>query len=98
MLLQQLLTQDHKKPLEELVELACIFEAVEHKSLKRVDLDKKEDNVAATKQVVSEKRLNDLRVVRIISHLAVLAVEENIPRAVVNFAMLNGKNAVKWGI
>ena len=48
-LLQQLLTQDHKKPLEELVELARVFEAAEHESLKRVDSDKKEDNVAATK-------------------------------------------------
>ena len=47
--LQQLLTQDHKKPLEELVELARVFEAAEHESLKRVDLDKKQDNVTATK-------------------------------------------------
>ena len=48
-LLQQLLTQDHKKPLEELLELARVFEAAEHESLKRVDADKKEDNVAVTK-------------------------------------------------
>ena len=48
-LLQQFLMQDHKKPLEELLELARVFEAAEHKSLKRVDADKKEDNVTATK-------------------------------------------------
>ena len=32
----------------------------------------------------------------IISHLAVLAVEENIPKAAVNFAMLNVENAVAY--
>ena len=34
-LLQQLLMQDHKKPLDDLVELACVFEAAEHESLTR---------------------------------------------------------------
>ena len=36
-LLQQLLTQDHKKPLEELVELARTFEAAEKESLRRAE-------------------------------------------------------------
>ena len=36
-LLQQLLSQDHKKALEELLELACTFEAAEHESLMRAD-------------------------------------------------------------
>ena len=48
-LLQQVLTQDHNKPLEDLVELARVFEAAEHESLKRADSDKMSDNVAATK-------------------------------------------------
>ena len=45
-LLQQLLSQDHKKALEELLKLARTFEAVEHESLKRADNDhgKKESN------------------------------------------------------
>ena len=36
-LLQQLLTKDHKKPLEELFQLALTFEAAEKESLKRAD-------------------------------------------------------------
>ena len=46
-LLQQLLTQDHKKLLEELLEVARVFEAAEHKSFKHVDLEKKTDNAVA---------------------------------------------------
>jgi len=52
-LLQQLLSQDHKKALEELLELADTFEAAEHESLKHANDDhsKKESDtgtVAAT--------------------------------------------------
>ena len=36
-LLQQLLTKDHKKPLEELFQLALTFKAAEKESLKRSD-------------------------------------------------------------
>ena len=63
-LLQQLLSQDHKKALEELLELARTFEAAEHESLKRADNDhgKKESDagtVAATgKQPRSGKSQN----------------------------------------
>ena len=39
--LQQLLTQDYKKPLDDLVELACVFEAAERESLTRADSDKR---------------------------------------------------------
>ena len=46
-LLQQLLTQDHKKPLDDLVELARVFEAAEHESLSRADSDKKSDSTVA---------------------------------------------------
>jgi len=52
-LLQKLLSQDHKKPLEELLELASTFKPAERKSFKRDDSDKKEtdpNTVAATKQ------------------------------------------------
>ena len=64
-LLQQLLAQDHKKPLEELLELARTFKAAKHESLKRADNDKKETDagtVAATgKQPRSVKPQNSLR-------------------------------------
>ena len=46
-LLQQLLTQDHKKPLDDLVELAHIFKAAEHESLTQADSDKKSDSIIA---------------------------------------------------
>ena len=36
-LIQQVLTQDHKKPPEELFELARIFEVAEKESLKRAE-------------------------------------------------------------
>ena len=53
-LLQQLLSQDHKKPLDDLLELARTFEAAERESLKRAsDSDRKGtdsgSSVAATK-------------------------------------------------
>ena len=48
-LLQQLLTQDHMKPLVELIELTQTFEAAERESLKRVDANKHETTVAASK-------------------------------------------------
>ena len=48
-LLQQLLTQDHTKPLVELIELARTFEAAERESFKRVDASKNETTVAASK-------------------------------------------------
>ena len=48
-LLQQLLTQDHRKPLAELMELAHKFEAAERESLKCVDINRSEITVAASK-------------------------------------------------
>ena len=48
-LLQQLLTQDHKKPLAELMELAHTFKAAEQESLKCVDTNRSETIVAASK-------------------------------------------------
>ena len=47
-LLQQLLTQDHKKPLEELFELARTFEVAEKESLRRA-----EDNSAINSSTVT---------------------------------------------
>jgi len=48
-LLQQLLTKDHKKPLEILFQLALTFEAAERESLKRADSSSANSNsVAAT--------------------------------------------------
>ena len=48
-LLQQLLTQDHTKPLAELMELAHTFEAAERETFKRVDTSNSESSVAASK-------------------------------------------------
>ena len=48
-LLQQLLTQDHKKPLAELMELAHTFEAAKRESLKRVDTNRSETIITASK-------------------------------------------------
>ena len=48
-LLQQLLTQDHTKPLAELMELAHTFEAAERETFKRVDTNNSESSVAASK-------------------------------------------------
>lgn len=51
-LLQQLLTQDHKKPLQELVKFATTFEAAEKESLRQAEnsstSSKAIDSVAAT--------------------------------------------------
>ena len=48
-LLQQLLTQDHTKPLAELMELAHTFEAAEKETFKRVDTSNSENAVAASR-------------------------------------------------
>ena len=48
-LLQQLLTQDHTKPLAELMELVHTFEAAERETFKRVDTSNSESSVAASK-------------------------------------------------
>ena len=48
-LFQQLLTQDHRKPLAKLMELAHTFEAVKQESLKCVDTNKSKTIVAASK-------------------------------------------------
>ena len=45
-LLQQLLTQDHKKPLADLLELAGMFEAAERKTVKQSNADQSEGTVA----------------------------------------------------
>ena len=45
-LLQQLLTQDHKKPLADLLELAGTFEAAEREIVKQCDADRSESTVA----------------------------------------------------
>jgi len=108
-LLQQLLTQDHKKPLQDLIEFACAFEVAECESLKRMDSEKKEDNVAATAKFKlaahssgtreTWKPTNDFPVVAINSNFTpVLAVKENILEAAAVFAMSNARNAVNWGI
>lgn len=46
-LLQQLLTQDHKKPLTELLELASTFEAAERESFKRADAATRSETTVA---------------------------------------------------
>lgn len=53
-LLQQLLTQDHKKPLTELMELAHTFEAAERESLKCVETNRSEATVAAAGKAKSQ--------------------------------------------
>ena len=46
---QQLLTQDHTKPLVEFIELTRTFKAAKWESFKRVDTSKNETTVAASK-------------------------------------------------
>ena len=53
-LLQQLLTQDHRKPLTEQVELAHTLEAAKRESLKRVDTNKSDATVAASSKAKSQ--------------------------------------------
>ena len=47
-LLQQLLTQDHRKPLADLLELARMFEAAKCKTVKQGDADRSEGMVAVS--------------------------------------------------
>ena len=63
-LLQQLLTQDHKKPLADLLELAHIFEAAELETVKQGDADPSEGTVAvnnARQQGQSKQRKSTQR-------------------------------------
>ena len=47
-LLQQLLTQDHRKPLADLLELAGTFKAAERETVKHSDTDRSEGTVAVS--------------------------------------------------
>ena len=60
-LLQQLLMQDHRKPLTELVELAHTFKAAERESLKRVDTNKSDATVAASSKAKSQGQLKSTK-------------------------------------
>ena len=55
-LLQQLLTHDHKKSLEDLFQHALTFEAAEQKSLKRAETPTDNTTVNALKQQLRKKR------------------------------------------
>ena len=49
-LLQQLLTQDHRKPLADLLELARTFEAAERETVRQGDADRSEGTVAVNNE------------------------------------------------
>ena len=57
-LLQQLLTNDHKKPLEDLFKHALTFEAVEQKSLKCAE---NSDNTTTVNALRKKERIDQLK-------------------------------------
>ena len=48
-ILQQLLTKDHKKPLEELFQLALMFKAANKETLKRADTSSASDGTTLSR-------------------------------------------------
>ena len=111
-LLQQLLTQDHKKPLDDLVEFARVFKAAEHESLTRADFDKRSDStVTANKPSKSTGRTRVMRKAiatkrpaqnagrnQLSSHYACCGGDHEHPRSTCVSAMLSAINVVSWGI
>ena len=100
--LQQLLTQDHMKPLAKRMELAHTFEAAERETFKRVNTNNSENDITASKAKTqgqtndTKERSNrhNARPVEILSHYNVQAMDVNILEILAIFEISNARDAI----